>query len=68
MYLNTPYKISYDTQKFPFREIVCSILEIDNNQNLYEEILSESWFIDNQIPEFVKPKNILNFIKNKILK
>ena len=32
MYLNTPYKISYDTQKFPFREIVCSILEIDNNR------------------------------------
>jgi hypothetical protein len=49
-------------------EIIDYILEIDNNQNLYEEILSESWFIDNQIPEFVKPKNVLNFIKNKILK
>jgi hypothetical protein len=31
MYLNTPYKISYDTQKFPFREIVSDILEIGNN-------------------------------------
>ena len=32
MYLNTPYKISYDTQKFPFREIVSNMLEIDNNR------------------------------------
>lgn len=28
MYLQTPYKISYDTQKYPFREIVSKMLEV----------------------------------------
>jgi ectoine hydroxylase-related dioxygenase (phytanoyl-CoA dioxygenase family) len=32
MYLNTPYKISYDTQKFPFREIVSDMLEINDTR------------------------------------
>jgi hypothetical protein len=49
-------------------ELIDYILEIDNNQNLYDEILNESWFVNNQIPEFAKPTNVLNFIKNKILK
>lgn len=31
MYLPTPYKIDYDTKKYPFREIVSSMLEINNN-------------------------------------
>lgn len=30
MYLNQPYKIFYDTKKYPFREIVKNILEIDS--------------------------------------
>jgi ectoine hydroxylase-related dioxygenase (phytanoyl-CoA dioxygenase family) len=32
MYLPTPYKIDYDTKKYPFREIVSNILEIDSNR------------------------------------
>lgn len=28
MYLNTPYKIDYDTKKYPFREIVSQMLEV----------------------------------------
>ena len=32
MYLPTPYKIDYDTKKYPFREIVSNMLEIDNNR------------------------------------
>ena len=28
MYLQTPYKISYDTQKYPFGEIVSKMLEV----------------------------------------
>jgi ectoine hydroxylase-related dioxygenase (phytanoyl-CoA dioxygenase family) len=28
MYLQTPYKISYDTQKYPFRQIVSQMLEV----------------------------------------
>jgi hypothetical protein len=49
-------------------ELIEYILEVDRNQDLYNQIINESWFIDNKIPEFVKPKNILNFIKNTILK
>ena len=28
MYLNTPYKITYDTEKYPFRRIVSEMLEV----------------------------------------
>jgi hypothetical protein len=28
MYLSIPYKISYDIQKYPFREIVSQMLEV----------------------------------------
>jgi hypothetical protein len=28
MYLNTPYKITYDTEKYPFRRIVSQMLEL----------------------------------------
>ena len=28
MYLNTPYKIDYDTKKYPFRQIVSQMLEV----------------------------------------
>jgi len=46
------------------KELINFILEVDNNQDLYEEILSQPWFNNNQIPDFVKPKNVLQFIKN----
>jgi len=32
MYLPTPYKIDYDIKKYPFREIVSNMLEINNNR------------------------------------
>ncbi len=28
MYLSTPYKITYDTKKYPFRQIVSQMLEV----------------------------------------
>jgi ectoine hydroxylase-related dioxygenase (phytanoyl-CoA dioxygenase family) len=31
MYLDTPYKISYDTHQYPFKQIVSEILEISEN-------------------------------------
>jgi len=42
--------------------------KVDNNQSLYEEILSEPWFNNNQVPDFVNPKNVLTYIKDIILK
>ena len=38
MYLQTPYKISYDTKKYPFRQIVSEILEISEAENLLEDL------------------------------
>jgi ectoine hydroxylase-related dioxygenase (phytanoyl-CoA dioxygenase family) len=36
MYLPVPYKVQYDTKKFPFKEIVESILEVDNLSDLHK--------------------------------
>jgi len=38
MYLQTPYKISYDTKKYPFRNIISEILEISEAGNLLEDL------------------------------
>ena len=48
--------------------VVDKIMEIDTNYDLYAKIISQPWFKDNKIPEVAKPKNVINFIKEKILK
>jgi len=35
MYLNIPYKIYYDTNKFPFKSIVCDMLDVDYLEHLH---------------------------------
>jgi hypothetical protein len=49
-------------------EFIDKILEIDNNEEKYKEILNEPWFIDNKFPDFILPENVLKFFKEKILK
>lgn len=36
MYLKTPYKLMYDTTKFPFNEIVSKMLEVENLAKVHE--------------------------------
>jgi len=36
MYLPTPYKIVYDTEKFPFKEVVKEMLQVDSLERLHE--------------------------------
>jgi hypothetical protein len=36
MYLSEPYKISYDTQQFPFKEIVCDMLNVSDLKLLHQ--------------------------------
>ena len=36
MYLSEPYKISYDTQQFPFKEIVCDMLNVNDLKLLHQ--------------------------------
>jgi ectoine hydroxylase-related dioxygenase (phytanoyl-CoA dioxygenase family) len=38
MYLNTPYKITYDIRKYPFREIVSGMLGIKGKQDQLETL------------------------------
>jgi ectoine hydroxylase-related dioxygenase (phytanoyl-CoA dioxygenase family) len=36
MYLSTPYKITYDTTKFPFRNIVSKMMEVSELETLHK--------------------------------
>ena len=35
MYLSIPYKIYYDTNKFPFKSIICDMLDVDYLEHLH---------------------------------
>jgi hypothetical protein len=35
MYLPEPYKISYDTQQFPFKEIICDMFNVNDLKNIH---------------------------------
>ena len=39
MYLKTPYKISFDIQKYPFKKVVSKMLEITDNYKVFFENL-----------------------------
>lgn len=49
-------------------EFIDYILKVDNDDELYYNMLNEPWFNNNEIPEFVKPKNVLSFITDVVLK
>ena len=36
MYISTPYKIVYDTNKFPFKEVVKEMLQVESLEKLHE--------------------------------
>jgi len=36
MYIPTPYKIVYDTEKFPFKEVIKEILQVESLEKLHE--------------------------------
>lgn len=36
MYIATPYKIVYDTEKFPFKEVVKEMLQVESLEKLHE--------------------------------
>lgn len=36
MYLNLPYKIYYDTLKYPFKELVCKIFDVEDLEKLHD--------------------------------
>jgi len=48
-------------------EFLEKIILLDNNKEEYEKIMSEPIFINNKIPEFVKPHNVLKYFEEFIL-
>ena len=42
-------------------EVIARVIELDNNEELYRQVLAEPYFQSNQIPESFQIKNILNF-------
>jgi hypothetical protein len=40
-------------------ELIERIIELDNNDDLYLEYLSQPFYHDNQVNEFIKPENVL---------
>ena len=54
--------------KFPDDEsLVEYINTLDTNMDAYFAILEQPWFVDNKIPDYVKPENVLSAIE-RILK
>jgi len=47
-------------------ELLSKIIEVDNNEKLYMDIMSEPWFKENKIPDFVKPDSVLTFLEKII--
>lgn len=47
-------------------QLIERIIQIDNSETLYNEIITEPWFIDNKIPDFVKPESVLSFLEKII--
>jgi len=42
------------------------IIKIDNDANLYKDIINQPWFKDNKIPDFVQPESVLSFFEKFI--
>lgn len=45
-------------------ELIQKIIDIDNNNELYNYIIRQPIFKNNIVPEYVKPKNVLSFIES----
>jgi len=48
--------------------VIEKIKEIDNNEDLHLEMLSQPWFPNNTIPQNARPQNVLKFITETVLK
>ena len=47
-------------------QLIETMIRYDENDDLYDELMSKPWFKNNQVPEFVKPKNVLAFIEKAL--
>lgn len=47
-------------------EIIEKIKEIDMDHEKYRKMLREPWFINNKIPDFVQPENVIGLLSRQI--
>jgi hypothetical protein len=47
-------------------KLIEEIIKIDNNQDLYNDMINQPWFKDNKIPDFIKPESVLSFFEKII--
>lgn len=60
-------KAFINANKLSGYDLLKNIIEIDQNDNLYHDIISQPIFRNNQIPEYVLPENVLEYIERSIL-
>ena len=66
---NPTPETDFNTKSFIFcnnltdDEICDKIQRIENDEDLYRNILEQPWFVGNDFPDFVKPKNVLKRIE-----
>ena len=46
--------------------LIDRIFEVENNKNLYDDIMNQPWFHNNQIPDFIRPESVLQFFEKII--
>ena len=47
-------------------QVVERVIEVDNNDDLYLEIMSRPWFKDNEFPAHVSPPAVLEFFERML--
>ena len=60
-------KAFVNANKLSGQELLDRIIEINEDDELYQSIINESVFPNNEIPEFVLPESVLGFFEEQIL-
>jgi alpha(1,3/1,4) fucosyltransferase len=69
---NPKPETDFNTESFVFannltdEEVCDKIRTIDEDEELYRHILSQPWFVGNDFPDYVKPKNVLRRLEEII--
>ena len=56
-------KAFINANKLSRDDLLDSIIEVDNNESLYQSMIREPVFPDNKIPSHVLPENVLGFLE-----
>lgn len=60
-------KAFVNANKLSGQELLDRIIEINEDDELYQSIINEPVFPNNEIPEHILPENVLKFIEDKII-